>query len=371
MSDRTVLIATGIYPPDIGGPATYAKTLVEELPKRGIRPLLLNFSPLTRFPSGLRHLIFMLQVLRAGPRADVIYALDPVSAGLPAYIAARLLRKRFVLRVGGDFAWEQAVAHQGSTADMLEFQAGRHSRKIRTLRAVESYVARHADRTIVPSKFMKQIVEGWGVAGLVVLVYNACNVPRVLLPHPKQSEVVGRAGGLIVTAGRLLRWKGFGGIIEAMALLAGKSPGLRLVIIGVGPMHGELERLIADRHLRAAVSLVGRLSRAETLAWLSVADLFVLNSRAEGLSHLILESMGVGTPVVATRAGGNPELVEHGASGLLVPPDDPRQLADAMQKILADATLRKRMGDKARRAARQFTVDRMVDESIVGIFGDT
>ena len=102
-----ILICTGIYPPDIGGPATYSKLLFEELPKMGIETRVLSFGEVRHLPKILRHFVYFIKVLKMGRRADIIYAQDPVSVGLPAMLAAKILRKKFILKVVGDYAWEQ------------------------------------------------------------------------------------------------------------------------------------------------------------------------------------------------------------------------------------------------------------------------
>ena len=102
MTPKKILIATGIYPPDMGGPATYSKLLADELPKRGIEVRVLTFGAVRHLPKVIRHLAYFFKTLSQGREVDIIYAQDPVSVGLPALWAARLLGKRFLLRLGGD-----------------------------------------------------------------------------------------------------------------------------------------------------------------------------------------------------------------------------------------------------------------------------
>src|SRR3989344_866162 len=100
-----IVVATPLYPPESGGPATYAKALEEELPKLGIEVSVVKYSDVRkRF---FRHLRYFLRVFRAAHGADIVYALDAVSVGFPAMLAAKLRRKPFVVKVVGDFAWEQ------------------------------------------------------------------------------------------------------------------------------------------------------------------------------------------------------------------------------------------------------------------------
>ncbi len=100
-----ILIATGIFPPDIGGPATYSKLLFDELPKRGFEVDVLSFGEVRKFPKIVRHFIYFLKVLSLGRKSDIIFVQDPVSVGLPVCIASKILRKKFALKIVGDYAW--------------------------------------------------------------------------------------------------------------------------------------------------------------------------------------------------------------------------------------------------------------------------
>ncbi len=108
-----LLIATPLYPPDPGGPATYAKALEEGLPPLPIEVDLVKFSDVRHLPKGVRHVAYFWRVLRALKGVDVVLALDPVSVGLPALLAALIARKKFVLKVVGDYAWEQGRQRWG------------------------------------------------------------------------------------------------------------------------------------------------------------------------------------------------------------------------------------------------------------------
>ena len=102
------------------------------------------------------------------------------------------------------------------------------------------------------------------------------------------------------------------------------------------------------------------LSHADTLATMKSADVFVLNSSYEGLSHLLIEALALGVPIIATRVGGNPEVITDGDNGLLVPAGDTAALANALARLLGDDTLRARLSARAKEAARRFSVEMML-----------
>ena len=104
-----ILLAAGIFPPDIGGPATYAQMLDDELPKVGIDVTVVPYGLVRSLPKAIRHLAYMRLLWKESKGCSVIYALDPMSVGVPARLVAVLKRKKFVVRLGGDYAWEQGV----------------------------------------------------------------------------------------------------------------------------------------------------------------------------------------------------------------------------------------------------------------------
>src|SRR3989338_1426308 len=135
-----ILIATGIFPPDIGGPATYSSLLLEELPKRDVAVSVVTYGPAgvsRNIPKGLRHFLYFL-VCVFKP-ADIIFAQDPVSAGFPALLAARLTGRKFVVRVAGDYAWEQGVERFGVKDGIDNFQKKNYDSRTEFLRRVERF----------------------------------------------------------------------------------------------------------------------------------------------------------------------------------------------------------------------------------------
>src|SRR5262249_22925832 len=134
-----------------------------------------------------------------------------------------------------------------------------------------------------------------------------------------------------------------------------------LVIAGDGPCRAELAGVVSSLGLESCVHLLGE--RPDIPRVLAALDVFVLPSIAEGISNTLLEAMATGLPIVATRVGGNPELVRDGVNGLLVPRQDPDALASALGAYLSDAQLRAAHGDASRRrAVESFGLDRMCED---------
>ena len=168
----------------------------------------------------------------------------------------------------------------------------------------------------------------------------------------------GRTGeaGLIVHVGRLVEKKGAATLLDAFAEIAPASAGLRLVIVGEGPLRPGLERRVRRLGLQGRVSLLGGLGHAAALDWLRRAEIVAVpshvarNGDAEGLPTVLLEAAALGRAIVASDAGGIAEALCDGRSALLTPPGDAPALAAALRRLTADADLRARLGGEARRA---------------------
>ena len=137
---------------------------------------------------------------------------------------------------------------------------------------------------------------------------------------------------------------------------------MRFIILGEGELREHLEKQVHEHHLEKHVLLPG--FRTDVLGCIKAFDLFVMSSITEGLGTSLLDAMACARPIVATGAGGIPEIVEDGVNGLLVPARDHHALADAIVRALKDAELRQRMGDAGfARVKDRFTVERMVSET--------
>lgn len=362
-----VAIATGLFPPEIGGPATYSELLRDELPKRGIAVEVFPFSRVRAYPKIIRHFAYFFILLRGVRKADIVYALDPVSVGLPALLAARALRKRFLIKIVGDYAWEQGTQRFG-IAEPLDAFVGRglsaHPFFVRVLRRTQSYVSRKADTVVVPSAYLGGIVEKWNVPQeRIRVVYNGVSAPE-LKDRDGIRRSLGIEGQVITSVGRLVPWKGFDALIEILPKLRERFPDLSLYIIGDGPEREALEEKIRAHGMGDRVRLLGRRERLDTLKYIYASDVFVLNTRYEGLSHTLIETMMLGTPIVTTPAGGNKELIEHEATGLLVPFNDRAALRDALESILSDSARACARAEHARQKAKQFTQERMLRDTM-------
>lgn len=362
-----VVLAAGLYPPEIGGPATYAKMLAQELPEHGIEIHVLPFSMVSSYPKVFRHLAYFWQVARAAKQADIIYALDPVSVGLPAALAAKLRGKKFMLRVGGDYAWEQGGVRFGITETLDDYITGESHRPlpVRVLASVQSWVARQALVVVAPSNYLKRIVEQWDVnPGAVGVIYSTLFplTPTQDKHQTRQSHSL--SSPVLVTAGRLVPWKGVDAVIDVTEKLQTIYPDITLVVVGDGPERPVLESKVAKHNLQRHVRFVGQQDKTELANLITAADVFVLNTAYEGLSHQLLEVMQLGVPIVTTSVGGNPELLSNGVDALLVPFDDQYQLQQACLRVLKNPEVADGLVRFASRRTEDFNQQKAINEIV-------
>lgn len=347
-----LVLATPLYPPEAGGPATYAKILEEELPKHGIEVVTVKFGEVRHLPPLIRHVAYFFAVLKETKGAKVILVQDTVSAGLPSTLASIVSGVPLIVRVPGDYAWEQSTQRYGVTDSIDEFQHKKYGSKVETLRNIQRFVVSHAKKVIVPSKYFGQIVEGWGVCKEnVVVIYHGV-VPLLFDPvSVSKNEKL-----LAISVGRLVPWKGFAEIVRAFESL----PNWHLVIIGDGPEKERLQRVIQEKQLSERVILLGGVSRPTVLSWCKVADAFVLNTAFESFSFQVAEAMALGTPVIATSVGSLPELIESGKEGVLLTLND----VYGFQKALEEVDTKKEIWNSRVRSAREkiqgFSKDTMI-----------
>jgi glycosyltransferase involved in cell wall biosynthesis len=150
------------------------------------------------------------------------------------------------------------------------------------------------------------------------------------------------------------------GAIHAIEKIAPEIGTFKFVIVGDGPELSRLEAEVERVGLQDRIVFTGQLPHEITLRYLNAADILILNTSYEGFSHLLLESLALGTSVVTTPVGGNPEIIEHARNGLLVPYNNISALAEAVKSLAHDDRLRQTFAQAGRRTAERFTRDKTV-----------
>lgn len=177
-----------------------------------------------------------------------------------------------------------------------------------------------------------------GLARKVHAIHNGADLAELPGTAPR-SIGAGQEKRILCTA-YYHSYKGLDVLIRSFSFLLGSDPALRLLLAGDGPERARLEDLAKSLGVHGQIDFLGWQGREQIKNLLHSCDIFVLPSRCECFSISILEALACGRPVVATRVGGTPEIIEHGKTGLLVEPDDPSALAEGLKLLLTDAALR-------------------------------
>lgn len=372
-----ILITTSLFPPDIGGPATYVPRIAAYLAQQGHaisvvapqtkgQPCPIEDPPyrLLRFEHAhvLRFLNYFIELWRAfrsilveARQCDLIYinGLDLAAAMVCIY-----LRKPSIVKVVGDGAWELAHSRGWTKLDLEDFQKA-HSARFWLLRRMRHAAARRARAVIVPSRYQVGIVANWGIPPECIhIVYNAIHPPAVQPPPPIPSQVT--SSFCMVMIGRMIPLKRMDAIIQTLHKLENTS----LIIIGSGPQQTRLISLVKQLGLEKRVYFTGQLENSQVWGIMkSYAKAVILYSVHETFPHVLVEAAACGVPVIATAVGGSPEIVINGKTGILIPPDDIDAFKAAVQRLQNDTAFARQLSKNAIQSAERFSVEKMASET--------
>lgn len=364
-----VLVVTGIWPPDVGGPATHAPEVARFLHERGHALEVVTTAPSPpspeafpvcwasrRTPKGILHARTAELVRRRARRADVVYTTGMFGRSAAGALAAR---RPYVVKLTADPAFERARRRGMVGGDVDAFQHGGGGLRAIVLRRARDLELRRAAHVFCPSAYLARLAVGWGVPEEHVSVLpNPAPAPARLRDREELRAELGFSGPTIAFAGRLTAQKSLASAVRA-ALAA---DGVALAIAGEGPDRSELERLAGELGAPERVRFLGPLPRGRVLELFRAADATILSSSWENFPHTVVEALAVGTPVLAMRAGGIGEVVEDGVNGLLVEPGDAAALAESVRSYFGDDELRRRLRERAAASVEAYAPERVFGE---------
>jgi glycosyltransferase involved in cell wall biosynthesis len=361
-----VLITSGIWPPEVGGPASHGPEVgrflvaggheVEAVTAAGsaaVEPASFPVRAVPRDrPLPLRLSAAALAIVSAARGRQVIY-----STGLytRSALASKLCSVPLVMKLAADPAYERA-RRAGFGGSLEDFQRPYRSPGIRYLKRQRAIALSRAVRVIVPSRYLAQFVTGWGVpVERISVIPNPA--PAIDLSEPREElrRRLGVNGPTFVFAGRFVRQKNLPLAVDALRHVDGAA----LVLVGEGPEAGAVAEAIDRAGLSDRISIKGPVARDVSVDWMRAADAAVLPSDWENFPHAAVEALAAGTPVIATAVGGVPEIVESDVNGILVPAGDVDAFAAAMASLVRDGGLADRLRAAARQAATRFAAQRV------------
>lgn len=197
----------------------------------------------------------------------------------------------------------------------------------------------------------------------VPVIYNGIDLARCIPKESYESETV-----RIVHIGRFNHQKNHKGLLDAFSLLVKRNPHCRLDLLGDGELRPEMERYARQLGIADKVRFLG--NQQNVYPYLQKADIFLLPSHFEGMPMTIIEAMGTGLPIVATRVGGVPDMLTDGESGILTE-NTPESVAAALEKLAGDAALREKMGRNAILESKRFSSETMAENYVRVYQGET
>jgi glycosyltransferase involved in cell wall biosynthesis len=275
-------LITGIFPPDIGGPATFISALGKGLTERGHTVEVVTYSELPRPGNGwpfrvrrvlrsasTRRLQVLAAIVRMARRADVLLANGLLHA---TTLANMIVRRPCAVKVVGDFAWERARNRNLTTQEFTAFQSAAHARPLACWQRERTRCLNRARAVLVPSEFLRCVVEAWGITRPIHVIPNGIDDAFVRAADGADLDEIRREYTLsdrfLLYAGRLTNWKGCDTLIRLLPKLAAD---LGLVIVGDGPERGALKAIAKRLDLGKRVRFVPPVDRARTAALMRLA----------------------------------------------------------------------------------------------------
>ncbi len=303
-----ILIATGIYPPDIGGPAQYAKGVEEAWKKEGHEVKVLAFRFERKLPTGIRHLYYFLRVLFSLPGTDFVFSPDTFSAALPALLACKLFGKKLIIRTGGDFLWEQYVERTGDLVLLKDFyvtRVNRFNRKEKTIFSLLRLLFHYVDATIFSTAWQRDIFEKPYTLNLTkcFIVENYYGEKEKSLLPKTAVLPLQRENKIFVGGTRELKWKNIPRVQEAFAKVEKRG-----VPVSLELQTGSHDKFLMDIESSYAV---------------------ILASLGDISPNTILDAIRLGKPFILTRETGLYEKLKD--IGVWVNPEDTSNLAEKIE----------------------------------------
>ena len=364
-----VLIVSGIWPPDVGGPASHAPEVAQFLQGRGHEVEVVttsNAPPATRpYPVravprhhrlGVRHYRGAALVHQRARKVDVVYTTGMFGRSA---LGSTMARKPYVVKLTADPAFERSHRRGFVEGNVDEFQEQGGGPAVTLLRFARDIELRHAAHVFTPSAYLRELALGWGVTSHRVSVLpNPSPVVGELGSRDELRRAFGLNGATLAFAGRLTAQKSLGRALEAVA----SAVGVKLVIAGEGPERELLQAKAVELGIGERVSFLGAQPRERIVELFHAADATILSSSWENFPHTVIEALAVGTPVLAMEVGGVSEVVHDGVNGLLVAPGDTAALGEAVRRYFGDEELREQLRRAAAASVAEYAPERVFGE---------
>lgn len=321
--DKSILFCTGIFPPQIGGPATYVLKMANRMTHDGIKNAIITYSDTVnqekcsldvhRIQWGFfifTYLKYFLAVMKIGKNYDILYLQGSFLEGLPVTLANFFLKKRAVIRIGGIFSWELAFSRGWTTDFTDDFLKNKQSPLPELLKKIDRFVISRCDRILANSKYTKKLLELNKIDPRKIdIIYNSVDstpLEAISKEDYKKSLNI-TTEKIILSVGRFVPWKNHDKLIEFSKELDDR---FSVIIIGDGYEEEKLKNLISKNNLQNKVFIFNKLPKNELYKMYQIADIVTLISSFEGLSHVLIEAMRLNLMIIASDIEPNIEVLD-------------------------------------------------------------
>ena len=334
-----ILITVGIFPPDIGGPASFVPKISKYLISKGHKVKIISLSEkenlnyedeinVTRISRNLpiifRWFRTITKIYKSAKNSDLIFV---NGLGTETTIANIFLRKIIIRKIVGDPVWERVYNKKLTTESFDSFQKNKQRLSIKIQKNIRNWSIKNSNLIITPSEHLKTFVENIGFENDIYVINNGVEI--------KQIEKVTLENKIIklVVVSRLVNQKNIDIVIKAVKRIEDKN--ILLNIVGDGPEVNNLKNLVKEKSLNKRVSFIGKIKNSELHNYLEDADIFIQASNYEGLPHSILEAINYEIPILSTEVGGCSAILNKGERGYIIPmPVSEVEISEGIRTII-------------------------------------
>ncbi len=312
----SIMLASGIFPPDIGGPSIHSEHFLRGFSEKGIKTGVVTYSDVGKFneidneydiervsrriPFGVRHLVYFLRLMIASLKYEIIYAQDISATGIPAMLVSKFIKRRFFIRIGGDILWER-LAEKGRTnlSAVVFYDKGFYFKYI--LYHIGVSVLSRAEKIIVPTQLLADIYRvHYGIPEEKIMVIKN----PIKIEIPKYSDIKNSTDSNIVFAGRFVKYKNLDKLIKVFSEIYEEIRPAKLILIGDGPEKKRLEIITKELGMENNVLFKSKMSQELLRREIDSSYMCVGPASTEFNPNFILECLSFGRPILITKENG-------------------------------------------------------------------
>ena len=334
-----ILITVGIFPPDIGGPASFVPKIAKYLINKGHNVKIICLSDKEHLtykddinvirinrssPIIFRWLKTIVKIYSNSKKSDLIFV---NGLGTETTIANLFIRKKVIRKIVGDPVWERVYNKNLIDESFDDFQENNHGLSISLQKMIRNWSINKSNLIITPSQHLKNFIDKIGFDKNIFVINNGVNIEQ----HNKvvlENNII-----QLLVVSRLVSQKNIDSIIKAVKVMENEN--IILNIVGDGSEINNLKLLVKNYEIEKKINFIGKIENTKLNEYLKNADIFIQASNYEGLPHSILEAMNFEIPILSTDVGGCSVLLNKGERGYIIPmPVSEVEISEGIRTII-------------------------------------